>query len=58
MSVVELDGGKRASGEVGYGHASKNGDDVIEGHIGDGFGGGASRVAVENSYASRLVWGL
>jgi len=58
MSVVELDGGKRTSGEVGDGHTSKNGDDVIQGHIGDGFGGGASRVAVKNSYASRLAWGL
>ncbi len=58
MSVVELDSGKRASGKVGYRHASKNRDDVIEGHVGDGFGGGASRVAVENSYASRLAWGL
>ena len=39
----------RAGGEDGLVHAAIDGDDVVEGHVADGFGGGAGAVAVENA---------
>ena len=40
-------GGARGEGRPG--HIAKDGDEVVEGHVGDGFGGGAGAVAVEDS---------
>ena len=35
----------------------EGGEDVVEGHVGDGFGGGACTVAVEDAWASvRVGW--
>ena len=49
MSFLEFVLVQGASGEVRKGHVTENRDNVVEGHVGDGLGGGSSSVAVEDS---------
>lgn len=49
MGFVEGGGGGGACGEGGGGRVREDADEVVEGCVGDGFGGGAQAVAVEDS---------
>ena len=49
MGVEEFLGGAASGGEVGPGHVAEDGDDVVEGHVGDGFGGGPGAIAVDDA---------
>ncbi len=49
VGIVELGGVHGAAGEGGPGHVAEDGDDVVEGHVADRFGGGARAVAVEDA---------
>ena len=51
MSVVEFGLVERASGEMRMRHAPEDRNDVVKSHVGDGFGRGATRVAVDDSCA-------
>ena len=50
VGVEEFLGGAAPGGEVGPRHIAEDGDDVVEGHVGDGFGGGACAVAVDDAW--------
>lgn len=49
VRVTEAFGVGGAGGEGGVGHLAEDGDDVVEGHVADGFGGCACAVAVEDA---------
>lgn len=48
MSVEEDFLGEGAGGGSGLAHIAEDGDDVVEGRVTDGLGGGTRTVAVEN----------
>lgn len=55
MCGLEGGGVAGARGEVGPSHLAEDGEDVVEGHVGYGFGGGTGSVGVEDAWVRRLL---